>query len=332
MSRKPRIVILATGGTIAGSAAAETGGAYTSAKISVDELLSAVPDIRNLADISGEQVASIGSQDMNEQVWLSLAERCNTLLAQDDVDGLVITHGTDTMEETALFLHLTVHSQKPVILTGAMRPANAHSADGPMNLFEAVATAVCPDSTGRGVMVVTNDTIFGARDVTKSCTTAIHTFQSPNFGPLGHILSHHVEFQRRPQRRHTYESEFDTTDLTSLPKVGIVYAHTGGDSALAAQAFTDAGYDGIVHAGFGNGNFHERVGTVLKAAAAKGIVVVRASRAMSGTVTEAGEVDDRELGFIAAGLLNPQKARILLQLSLTQTRNTDAIRQLFKNY
>ena len=235
MSRKPHIVILATGGTIAGAAAAETGGAYTSGKIGVDDLLSVIPEIRNLADISGEQIASIGSQDMDENIWLPMARRCNELLARDDIDGLVITHGTDTMEETAYFLNLTIRSAKPVVVTGAMRPANAHSADGPMNLFEAVVTAVSPDSHCRGVMVVTNDTVFGARDVTKSCTTAIHTFQAPNFGPLGHIHAQSVEFQRQPQRIHTTESEFDVNKIAHLPKVGIVFAHAGSDSVLAVN-------------------------------------------------------------------------------------------------
>ncbi len=332
MSRKPHIVILATGGTIAGSAASETGGAYKSGQVSIEQLLSVIPEIRDLAEVSGEEIASIGSQDMDEHVWLPMARRCNELMARDDVDGLVITHGTDTMEETAFFLHLTVHTSKPVVLTGAMRPANAHSADGPMNLYEAVAAAVSPDSTGRGVTVVTNDTVFGARDVTKSCTTAIHTFQAPNFGPLGHIQAHNVEYQRQPQRQHTSASEFQVDSLTELPKVGIVYAHAGSDSALAVNAFREAGYAGIIHAGFGNGNFNEKVGDALKAAAKEGIVVVRGSRAMSGAVTEAGEVSDAELGFVAAGLLNPQKARILLQLALTVTQDRARIRDLFKIY
>ena len=323
MSRKPHIVIIGTGGTIAGAATSETGGAYTSAKMGVEELLSVIPEIRDLADITGDQIASIGSQDMDETVWLPLARRCNELLAKDDVDGVVITHGTDTMEETAFFLNLTVHSSKPIVLTGAMRPANAHSADGPMNLFEAVATAVCPETHGRGVTVVTNDTVWGARDVTKSCTTAIHTFQAPNFGPLGHIHAQSVEFQRMPQRRHTADSEFNVETLNTLPRIGIVYAHAGGDSALAVKAFINAGYDGIIHAGFGNGNFHKDVGAAMEEAAAKGLIVVRSSRALSGATTEAGEVDDSKYGFIASGLLNPHKARILLQLALTVTRDRD---------
>ncbi len=332
MSNKPHVVILATGGTIAGAAESETGGSYASAKIGVDELIAVIPEIRHLAHITGEQIASIGSQDMDERIWLHMAKRCNELLAQDDVDALVITHGTDTMEETAFFLHLTLHSDKPVVLTGAMRPANARSADGPMNLYEAVATAVSPDSQGRGVMVVTNDTIFGARDVTKSCTTAIHTFQSPNFGPLGYIHAQHVEFQRHPQRLHTSRSEFQVDHLTTLPKVAIVYAHAGDDSAIAVKAFVDAGYAGIVHGGFGNGNFNSRVGDALRAATAQGVQVVRSSRSASGAVTESGEVNDRESGTVAAGLLNPQKARILLQLALTVTTDRERICEIFKRY
>ncbi len=332
MSRKPHIVIIATGGTIAGAAASETGGAYTSAKVGVDDLISVIPEVRDLAEITGEQIASIGSQDMDETVWLPLAKRCNELLARNDVDGLVITHGTDTMEETAFFLHLTVHSSKPIVLTGAMRPANAHSADGPMNLYEAIAAAVCPESSRRGVLVVTNDTIWGARDVTKSRTTAIHTFQAPNFGPLGHIHAQSVEYQREPQRKHTIRSEFDTSELKQLPKVGVIYAHAGGDSALAVRAFIEAGYDGIVHAGLGNGNFHKDVGAAMVEAIDKRMVVVRSSRALSGATTESGEIDDSQYGFIASGLLNPHKARILLQLALTVTRDRDQIRGMFRAY
>lgn len=332
MSKKPHIVILATGGTIAGAAERETGGAYTSAKIGVEELLAAVPEIHDLANVTGEQIASIGSQDMDEATWLTMAKRCNALLTRDDVDGLVITHGTDTMEETAYFLHLTIHSAKPVVVTGAMRPANARSADGPMNLYEAVATAIAPESKGLGVVVVTNDTIFGARDVTKSCTTAIHTFQAPNFGPLGHTHAQNVEYQRQPQRRHTTDSEFQVDHLTTLPKVAIVYAHAGDDSSLAIDAYTAAGYHGIIHAGFGNGNFNSKVGSALQRAIQQGVHVVRSSRSASGAVTEFGEVDDTELGSIASGLLNPQKARILLQLALTVGKDREHIREIFKLY
>ena len=332
VSRKPHIVIIATGGTIAGAANSETGGSYTSAQFSVDDLISAIPEVRELADITGEQIASIGSQDMDETVWLPLASRCNELLARDDIDGLVITHGTDTMEETAFFLHLTVHSAKPVVLTGAMRPANARSADGPMNLYEAVATAVCPASSSRGVLVVTNDTIWGARDVAKSRTTAIHTFQAPNFGPLGHIHAQSVEYQREPQRRHTVDSEFSIQNLDKLPRVGVIYAHAGGDSAIAVRAFIEASYDGIVHAGLGNGNFHKDVGAAMVEAVQQGMVVIRSSRALCGSTTESGEIDDQKFGFIASGLLNPHKARILLQLALTITTDHDWIRQLFKTY
>lgn len=181
----PNIKILATGGTIAGSGQSATGSTYTSGQVGIDTLINAVPEITKIADVSGEQVANIGSQDMNDQVWLTLAKRVNELLAKDNVDGIVITHGTDTMEETAYFLNLTVKSDKPVVLVGAMRPSTAMSADGPVNLYNAVITAADSDSKGRGVLMAMNDVILDARDVTKTNTTAVDTFKSPNFGELG---------------------------------------------------------------------------------------------------------------------------------------------------
>ena len=331
MSGKPRIVILGTGGTIAGAAESATSASYTSGQFAIDELIAAIPEVLDIAEISGEQVASIGSQDMNDDIWLLLAKRCNVLLAQNDVDGIVITHGTDTMEETAFFLHLTINSTKPVVLTGAMRPATARSADGPLNLYEAVITAAEPESHGRGVMVVANDTVFGARDVTKACTTAIHTFQAPNFGPLGHVHNGVVEYQRSPQRKHTTESEFNIDRVKALPRVGIVYSHANC-SDVPVRAFIDAGFDGLVHAGFGNGNFCKDVGQALIDAVTSGMAVVRSSRAWSGATTLVGEVDDDKLGFVASGLLNPQKARILLQLALLKTNERSQIREYFLQY
>ncbi|MDW3124660.1 type II asparaginase, partial [Vibrio sp. 1974] len=196
----PNIKILATGGTIAGAGQSATESIYTAGKVGVESLISAVPSMTNIADISGEQVVSIGSQDMNDEVWLKLAKRVNELLAQDDVDGIVITHGTDTLEETAYFLDLPVKSDKPVVIVGAMRPSTAMSADGPVNLYNAVVTATDEDSKGRGVLVAMNDTIFDARDVPKTNTTSVSTFQSPNFGPLGYIHNSDAKYQRSPER------------------------------------------------------------------------------------------------------------------------------------
>ncbi|HIF9230026.1 TPA: L-asparaginase 2 [Photobacterium damselae] len=327
----PNIKILATGGTIAGAGQSATESNYTAGKVGVDALIAAVPDMTKIADISGEQVVSIGSQDMNDEVWLKLAKRVNELLAQDDVDGIVITHGTDTMEETAYFLDLTVKSKKPVVLVGAMRPSTAMSADGPVNLYNAVVAATDEDSKGRGVLVTMNDTIFDARDVTKTNTTSVNTFQSPNFGPLGYIHNSDAKYQRSPERKHTTETVFDVSKLTSLPKVGIVYNYANA-SALPVKALIDAKFDGIVSAGVGNGNLYHTVFDQLEKASKDGIMVVRSSRTPTGSTTLDAEIDDAKYGFVASGTLNPQKARILLMLSLTQTKDYKDVQKMFQYY
>ncbi|HIF9521919.1 TPA: L-asparaginase 2 [Photobacterium damselae] len=327
----PNIKILATGGTIAGAGQSATESNYTAGKVGVDALIAAVPDMTKIADISGEQVVSIGSQDMNDEVWLKLAKRVNELLAQDDVDGIVITHGTDTMEETAYFLDLTVKSKKPVVLVGAMRPSTAMSADGPVNLYNAVVAATDEDSKGRGVLVTMNDTIFDARDVTKTNTTSVNTFQSPNFGPLGYIHNSDAKYQRSPERKHTTETVFDVSKLTSLPKVGIVYNYANA-SDLPVKALIDAKFDGIVSAGVGNGNLYHTVFDQLEKTSKDGIMVVRSSRTPTGSTTLDAEIDDAKYGFVASGTLNPQKARILLMLSLTQTKDYKDVQKMFQYY
>ncbi|MFG0904734.1 L-asparaginase 2 [Photobacterium damselae] len=327
----PNIKILATGGTIAGAGQSATESNYTAGKVGVDALIAAVPDMTKIADISGEQVVSIGSQDMNDEVWLKLAKRVNELLAQDDVDGIVITHGTDTMEETAYFLDLTVKSKKPVVLVGAMRPSTAMSADGPVNLYNAVVAATDEDSKGRGVLVTMNDTIFDARDVTKTNTTSVNTFQSPNFGPLGYIHNSDAKYQCSPERKHTTETVFDVSKLTSLPKVGIVYNYANA-SDLPVKALIDAKFDGIVSAGVGNGNLYHTVFDQLEKASKDGIMVVRSSRTPTGSTTLDAEIDDAKYGFVASGTLNPQKARILLMLSLTQTKDYKDVQKMFQYY
>ena len=190
-----KIKILATGGTIAGKAASSTQlTGYTAGAYSVDDLLASVPALGELAQISGEQLCNIDSSSITDALLLRLAQRCNELLAQEDVDGVVITHGTDTMEETAFFLNLTVKSDKPVVLVGAMRPATAVSADGPLNIINAVKTAVCAESAGQGVLVVMNDEIYGGRDVMKTNTANVATFKAPNGGALGCIVGGEVRY------------------------------------------------------------------------------------------------------------------------------------------
>ncbi|MCA4823073.1 MAG: L-asparaginase 2 [Serratia rubidaea] len=325
----PTVTILATGGTIAGGGESATKSNYQAGQLGVEALVNAVPQLKEVANVQGEQIVNIGSQDMNDEVWLKLAKKINADCAK--TDGFVITHGTDTLEETAYFLDLTVKCDKPVVMVGAMRPATAMSADGPFNLYNAVVTAADKQSAGRGVLVAMNDSVLDARDVTKTSTTTVQTFQSPNYGPLGFIHNGKIDYQRTPQRKHTRATPFDVSKLDSLPKVGIVYSYANASDA-PAKALIDDGYQGIVSAGVGNGNLYKTLFDTLATAAHQGVAVVRSSRVPTGATTEDAEIDDAKYGFVAAGTLNPQKARILLQLALTQTRDAAQIQQMFNQY
>src|SRR3954447_3570542 len=220
---KPNVVILATGGTIAGAAATGTQAGYTSGAVTIDAMLAAVPGIKDLANIKGEQISNVGSQDMSFEIMLTLAKRINELLAKPDIAGIVVTHGTDTMEETAFFLNLVVKSDKPVVMVGSMRPSTAVSADGPLNLYDAVAVAADPNAMGRGVLVVMNDWIQGAHSITKTSTTAVQTFMSPVRGVVGISAYGKNDFYNNPSWKHTTSSEFDIANVTQLPRVDIIY-------------------------------------------------------------------------------------------------------------
>lgn len=326
----PNIKILATGGTIAG--AGEAGGyGYTSGQFKVEDLISAVPDLDKLANLSGEQVANIGSQDMNDKVWLKLAERTNAVLADPKVDGVVITHGTDTMEETAYFLNLVVKSNKPVVLVGSMRPATAISADGPANLYNGVATAASPGAKGRGVLVVINDAIHSARNVVKTNTTNVETFSSPSRGPSGMVTAGKLTWFEPMDKKHTTDSEFSVKGKKELPRVDIVYAHANMDDTMI-KAARAAGAEGIVVAGVGDGNMTKPALDSLAAAAKEGVLVVRSTRLPMGSVMRNAEVDDDKLGFVASGELNPGKSRVLAQLALTKTEDPKQVQKMFREY
>jgi len=328
---KPRIVVLATGGTIAGAAASDVQARYTSGQVGVEQLLAAVPQVKDIATLSGEQVSNIGSQDMNDEVWLTLARRVNELAAQPDVDGIVITHGTDTIEETSYFLNLVVKTTKPVVLTASMRPSTALSADGPLNFYNAVAVAANKEAEGRGVLVVINDWIHGASSLTKTSTTAVQTFLSPLRGLVGTVAYGQAEFYRGPFGRHTLESEFSLDGVTALPRVDIVMAYANMDGALIDAAVA-AGAKGIVIAGVGNGNMTAPALAALAAQAKKGIVAVRSTRVTTGLVGRNVEVNDDELGLVASDDLNPQKARVLLRLALLKPRSLADIQRIFTEY
>jgi len=325
----PRVTILATGGTIAGAGESATKAAYTAGKVPIDILLSAVPQIHDLAKIKGEQIAQIGSQDMNVEVWLKLSKRINEIFKENSADAIVITHGTDTQEETAYFLDLTVMFDKPVVLVGAMRPSTAMSQDGNKNLLDAVMVAADPKSQGKGVLVAMNELVFDARDVTKTNTTGLSTFQSRNFGPLGLIYDGKVNYYYQSLRNPA--KKFDITKATSLPQVEIVYGYADA-SPVMVDALVNANVKGIVYAGMGNGNFNASVGKALESASKKGITVCRSNRAGSGRITLLNEVDDAALGFVVGDDLNPQKSRVLLMLSLMQTNDRATIQKNFFEY
>lgn len=327
----PNIVILATGGTIAGAAATGTQAGYTSGAVTIDAMLAAVPGIQKLANIKGEQISNVGSQDMNFDILLTVAKRCNALLAGNSVDGIVITHGTDTMEESAFFLNLVVKSDKPVVLVGSMRPSTAVSADGPLNLYDAVAVAGDPAARGRGVLVVMNDWIHGAHSLTKTSTTAIQTFMSPLRGIVGVSTYGKNDFYNNPSWKHTSASEFDITNVNKLPRVDILFAYEDMSPDLVDASVAN-GAKGIVIAGVGNGNMNKATLEAAARAVKKGAVVVRSSRVPTGSVGRNVEVNDDEMGFVASDELNPQKSRILLMLALLKPRTTAELQQLFQTY
>jgi L-asparaginase len=322
----PRVHILATGGTIAGTAGNSTDIIhYRPGELGVDALVGAVPEMRRYARVSGEQVCSINSDDITPAIWLALSGRITTVLADPGTDGVVVTHGTDTLEETAYFLNLVIPSEKPVVVTGSMRPSTALSADGPLNLLGAVQLAGSPDARGKGVLVALNGEINGARDTTKTSTQSVQTFRSPDLGLLGYMEEGKPVFYRTSTRNHTTSSEFNVTGLTALPRVDIVMTYPGMDST-AIDAFTGKGSQGLVIAGMGNGEYPAAIQPALEAAAMKGIPVVIASRTGTG-ITSA-----KDPRFIAADTLTPQKARILLMLALTRTHDRDRIAGMFRKY
>ena len=332
----PRIRLLATGGTIAGAQAPGGARGYRAAALSTEELVAAVPQLATLAQLEVERVAAIGSQDMDEATWLKLATHAQAALDTPETAGVVITHGTDTMEETAYFLNLVLRTEKPVVLVGAMRPATALSADGPINLYNAIAVAAHADTRGRGVLVVANDEIHFAREITKTDTTQVGTFRSGHHGLAGLVNAGRLHLYAPPVRRHTHASEFAplvaaSASEWSLPRVDILYAHAGLGRDLI-DAAVRAGARGLVIAGVGDGNLAATALAACAEAARAGVAIVRSSRTGGGIVERNIEIDDDTLGFIAADELNPQKARVLLQLALTRTRDARALQEMFFAY
>lgn len=327
----PKIIILATGGTIAGAGAAADRAGYTAGKIPIDDLIGAIPTVKKIADISGEQIASVGSQDMTIDIWKKLAIRINEIANKKEADGIVITHGTDTQEETAYFLDLVTSTDIPIVLTGSMRPATAISADGPKNLYDAITIAANPKSRGRGVLVSFNEGIFDGRDVMKLSTTKTNAFGSPNTGPVGQAYDGRVEYYLKSEREVNPAKPIVINADTKFPRVDIVYMYADAPADMIDMLISKK-VAGIVIAGVGNGNFNKAYMDAVKRAVAANIIVCRASRTPSGRVVLHDEINDDELGTIVSDDLTPQKARILLMIALTKTKDKKQLQDLFFKY
>ena len=327
----PKVKILATGGTIAGRALLKTQmSEYKAGAIGIQTLLDAVPQINDYANVSGEQICQISSNNITDGIWLQIAKKVNAIFNAGDAEGIVITHGTDTLEETAYFLNLVIKTANPVVLVGAMRPATAISADGPINLLNAVRLAGNPLAKNKGVLIAMNDEINGARDATKTNTSHVNTFRAPELGYMGYINNGEAFFYSASLRKHTLSSEFVINDLDKLPYVEIIYGHAN-DSRILVDAAVEAGARGIIYAGMGNGSIHEKAEEGLIAAQKKGVVIVRSSRCGNGTV-KGGPIKYSEENFLTGDSLSPQKARILLSLALTKTNKLNEIQRMFNEY
>lgn len=315
----PRVLVLATGGTISGKADTRSAIGYDAGAVTGEQLIAGVPGVEKLARLKVEQISNIASQNMNSQVWFRLAERIHEAFTKNEADAVIITHGTDTMEETAFFLDIVTGDSRPVVLTGAMRPSTAISADGPANMYEAVKVAASPQARNRGVLVVLDDTIHAARWVSKTHTTALETFHSRDAGPVGMADPANVRFLAPPRT----ETHLPLPHNPVLPRVEIIYAHADMDTGQIDEAVKN-GARGIVIAGMGDGNVSEEALSGLDRAVKAGVVVVRSSRVGDGFVNRNVEIDDDRHGLVASLDLNPQKARILLQLLLADGRNAPA--------
>jgi L-asparaginase len=328
----PTIIIIGTGGTIAGQGTNPASAGYIPAKLPIDTLLKNIPSINRVANIKAEQIVSVGSYDMTIEIWIKLARRINEIFTKNEADGVVITHGTDTQEETAYFLNLTIKWNKPVVITGAMRPATAISADGPKNLYDAIIVASDAQSQGKGVMVCFNETLYDGKNVVKVNTTNVNAFASPNTGPIGQVYDGRVVYYSESLNKKSNNTPFDVSKLDTLPKVEVAYMYVDA-SASAIYAFINDRVDGLIIAGSGDGSFNKSVLRAVDTAVKREIIVVRSSRVASGRVTQFNQVfDDDKLGTIASDDLNPQKARILLMLALTITKDKDKIQKMFLEY
>ena len=332
-NQKPRIMVIGTGGTIGGIGPHRldyTEYAELGEKFKIQQSLDRIPEIHDVASIESEDLISVGSPAIGPKEWLILTKRINELLNQADISGVVVTHGTATLEETAFFLNLTVKSEKPVVITGAMRPPTAFSTDADLNLIDSIRVAASVDSMGKGVLTVLNNEIHSARDVYKANTLRVDTFRANELGFLGYADSDgEVIFYRTPTRKHTLSTDFDVRNLSILPRVDIVYAFAGSDSLLL-EAVRRNKSDGLVITGFGSGTLPPGMLATGADMAKEGLPVVLASRSTAGRTVITPRIT--KLGFLVADNLHPQKARILLMLGLTKSKIHDYLQQMFTAY
>jgi len=321
----PKVALFTTGGTIQSAGAHRLKlSEYSDGRVMPKQLLEDLPELSEIADIQVSEISNLGSGNMTTELLLKLAKGIQQALEKPEITGAVVTHGTGTLEETAYFLHLVVRSEKPVVVVGAMRPWSAVSRDGPLNLYNAVRTALTPEAVGNGVLVLLDDTIHSARFVTKGNTTRVETFVSREIGPLGYADSDRIVFYRKPLTRHTQRSEFDISSLTNLPAVEVVYGYQEA-SPTPVESLVTSGVAGIVYA-----DGSPAVSKALLTATAKGIAVVQSDRKGSGRVL----LSERQYGrsIVSADNLNPQKARVLLRLALTKTKEPRELQRIFSEY
>lgn len=321
----PKVRLFATGGTISGYANnRDMQYGYRAGTIPPKDLLADIPEANKVADLSWEEISETGSGGINTEILLKLAKQINAWLARPDTAGAVVSHGTATMEETAYFLNLVVHSEKPVVVVGAMRPFTSISRDGPFNLYNAIRVATDPDARKNGVMILLNEEIQAARDVTKTNTERVNTFETRDLGPIGFADEDRIVFFRRLLYRTTYQSEFNVDNLTNLPKVDICYGYQEGDRTCI-DSFVAAGAKGIVLDDGSPGNR-----AAVADARKKSVVFVQSDRKGSGRVLNS----DRSVtsGVVTADNLNAQKARMLLRLALTKTNDPKEIQRMFEEY
>lgn len=327
-----KIILIATGGTISaiGSNRLDRKD-YHTGSMTGKEMVAHLPEMAQIADVDVEQLVNVSSTHMSAKHWIQLRDKVHHYLNEKAYDGVVITHGTNTLEETAYFLHLTVNTEKPIVLVGAQRPYSALGSDAPLNLLNAVRVAADAASVGKGVLVVLNNEVSSARDVSKMDTYRLEAFQSGPLGALGHVdPDDTVQFYREPLRKHTARSQFAKLPINTLPDVAIVYSYAGADGGIIRHITESGKYRGIVVAGTGAGRCSPEEDEALCEAVEGGMVVVRSSRVGSGRVVDIEAF--RSYACVTADNLLPQKARILLMLSLLVDDNVREIQHVFDHY